>query len=689
MITALLLLLLLQDEIVSETIHTQAYGDQFERAMALFNSVDREQSRPLFLELIQSIEQKGTKNPEDREIYALCLQWLGVLGYPAETDPYFERLVRFDPDYSMVGQKISPKIINHFNALKSRLVGTVRFAISEADGTGLVDKAAVWVDGQSAGVILAGKTTLAMWAGSHRVEVTKPNFETFSTTIAVKAGEEIKVPGMLHRKSAELQFVTVPSDVAVYFQNELKGRSTGASPASYAERLVRLGISPAQASEVFSIDEIPPGEYVVRFEKPCYKPKSFKIQLTKVERKSFEPIVLDPAAAYLDVSTAQPSSGIVYLDQERIGSLPISAHQVCPGSKTLRVQFTDGVFQRDLLLEEGKTTQVVAEPLPSLVWFGIQEKEGEKPGEDVEFWLRSLRTWNFRRINPNDTRQVPHDPFDLFFSQGGFNSAAAEVLNRGVNADLYVAARVVRRKVVIRYLEVAFWSPLSPRTRLYAFDFRELDQLKALLQNLDGEMPLTRAWLGLQVVKVEGEEGCRVVAVDPAGPAAKLIQEGALLKSCNGVLLDSPTPLTRLVAGREAILETGGSYIKITPVSTMAELPYHPSSFCPPAMIARLEKTSRYSGNSLVRESARFNQARFQFFVGDFQQAFDTFSTFKLSHNSGIGQGTLHFYQALCFRKLNLQAEASASFKEAQRFPGATLFDADGPKVAFWAQIQE
>ncbi|MCB1049085.1 MAG: hypothetical protein H6510_08595 [Acidobacteria bacterium] len=689
MLTLFLFVFCWQDEIVSENLDATSLSSDFEQAMVLYNSAEREKAKPILEKLVQKLENRKNLDEEASIIYVQSLQWLGVIGYPAETDPYFEKIVRFDPNYEMGGQRISPKIVNHFTNIKARMVGSIRFLVSEADGGGMaIENATIWVDGQAFGLLKPDKTQFKILVGDHTVEVNKANYEPLSVSVKVQPGTEAQVRGTLIRKDAELQFVTVPNDVKIYFQDQLMGTTEGTAPPILAERLMRQGLTPSQASDLFNINNISTGEYIVRFEKPCYKSKTFKVEVNKIERRTFEPVIMEPAIAYLDVSTARPTSGIVYLDQERIGSLPISAHQVCPGAKTLRVQFTDGVFVRDLVLEEGQTTQVIAEPLPSLVWFGIEEKEGERPTEDVESWFRGLKSWNFRKVNPNDTRQVPHDPFDLFFNTDHFNLPAAEILNKSVGADLYVTARVVRKKVVIRYLEVAFWSPISPNVRTYAIDFRELDKLKKLLSNMDQPMPLTKAWLGVQSVRVRDAEGCQIVAVHEKGPLSGKVREGDIIKSCNGTLLENPAQLNRLTAGKEAILEVNGNYIKVSPVPTIAELPFDPAEYCPPGLIARLEKTSKYSPDPLIRESARFNQARFQFFSGDFQQAFDIFSTFKLDHPYGIGQGTLHFYQGLCFRKLNLLNESTASFREAAKYPHATLFDADGPSVAFWAETQ-
>ena len=74
--------------------------------------------------------------------------------------------------------------------------------------------------------------------------------------------------------------------------------------------------------------------------------------------------------------------------------------------------------------------------------------------------------------------------------------------------------------------------------------------------------------------------------------------------------------------------------------------------------------------------------------MGDIKDAYDLFSTMTLDYDYGISQGTLLFYQGLCFRKLQLTSEATESFRAVLQYPNATIFDAYGPKAAFWADSE-
>jgi hypothetical protein len=158
--------------------------------------------------------------------------------------------------------------------------------------------------------------------------------------------------------------------------------------------------------------------------------------------------------------------------------------------------------------------------------------------------------------------------------------------------------------------------------------------------------------------------------------------------SYNGQALRAPGELRHLPLGAPVTLDLDSGQIEVTPIPTIAEIPYDSENLVPQALLAKLEKQAKYDPDPLIRNSARFNQARFQFFLGDNQKAFDIFSTLVLDTQYGINQGTLFYYQALCFRRLKLAGEATDALRRVLDYPNATLFDAYGPKAAEWAEAE-
>lgn len=686
-----------QDEIITETLDTRDVVADFEYALSEFNSVRRPQSKDLFEELVAYLEAKPGRTPEQERILRESLELLGWIVYPTGTEDYYERLIRLDPGYRIL-RNMPPKIAAIFDDLRKQLVGTLRMRLVEDtdSNAAFLVGGQIFVDDELRGM-LAGDTRTDVLAGEHVVRVEKINFDMFQQEVLVPAGDEVLLDGVLYRNASEINLVTVPTGVKVFLDNVEVGVTQGAfsehqdSAPQLLQSLLKQGVSPSEASGIFSIDRVPLGVHRIRVEKPCYQTKVFgPPELTTHKRLFLEPVMMTHSKAGLEVTSVQKVSGIVYLDDERVGQLPLRADHLCPGIYTLSVQFSDGQFIKEIELQEDAILSVVAEPLPSLVWFGISEEGSVTPEkEGIENWIKGLSAWNVRFVDPNNTRMVGvDDPVKTLFSPTGSVGESGRVLNRNLKADLYVAAQVVRKKRIVRFLEIAFWTPLSDKVRVYSIDLREVNRLRAILDGIDEPLPLTRSWVGIQCAKVAGEQGLKVISVHPAGPAAGKIQPGQRLTSLGGKLAQHPSQILKLPAGEAVDLEVDGNPITLVPLETISELPFRPEAYCPQAIVAKLEKLAKYSREVLVRESALFNQARYQFFLGDFQQAFDTFSTAKLDYEFGINQGTLHFYQGLCFKRLNLIQDAVASFRQVMGFPHATLFDAYGPLAAFWAETQ-
>lgn len=680
-----------QEEIVSEDLDITNLRTEFDTGVSLFNSIDQEQSTAYFEKVVSELAPQPERTDEETFMLKESLRYLGVITYPDRTEEYFERLIEIDPGYDMSLHKLSPKIVGIFDEIRQKRVGRIRLQISEPmrEGGLLLDHAAIFVDDRLVGM-LSGNTVVNVLAGNHEVRVEKPDYETLTASVSVPPAGEVPVTGVMARNAAELVFLTVPNGVKIFFDNVAQGETEGSAPVEYSENLLSLNISPEEASDTFSINGVQPGEYTIRFQKPCYRTQIKNVKVENFDRIAFRPVVMEPVYSFLEVTAPGEASGIVYLNQERRGALPLLASQECPGTYTLMVQFTDGQYIKEVTLEEGKTTKILAQPLPSIVWFGIDRSSDDMAADvaQVDQWLKSLKSWNVQFVDPNNTRLVPHDPFDLLFSEKQIVGEAWHAFHRSLNADLYMAARVVRKKVVMRFLEIALWTPLSQRISVYAIDFRELEKLSALLGAIDGPLALTQPWIGVQVAKIWGQQGCKVMDVNEDGPLSARAREGSIIAKIGGKLFNQPAQLYDLRAGQEVELEIGNEVVPVVPVNTIAALPYEPERVCPQAIIARLEKLSKYATATIEKQSAQFNLARYQFFLGDYQQAFDIFSTFRMDQPYGISQGTLFFYQGLCFRRLNLNEEAVGSFNSAMSYPQATLFDAYGPKVAFWAETQ-
>ena len=681
-----LLILIAPQEITSEELSTSTYQDRFAEALNKFNSVDRIDSRDLFENLVAELEGEAELSMDDRLILTESLKHLGILTFPRQTETYFGKIIEADPSYRMNSRDVPPKIVDLFDDLRAKRVGTLLVKIYDGDDGELLDGGSLLVDGQVAGVI-QGQTSFGLLAGTHELEIRRENFLTVRESVTVNPGEEISFSRTLRRDKAEMIVVTVPAGVEVKVNGQVRGVTDQRVPPYYRTRLAEQGATMEQAGALV-IDGLAMGRYDLTFSKSCFQDITKFVDVDKITRFPVLPLRMEAAGAALTVTSPGEATGIAFLDSERLGFLPITNRNICPGDYLLRVQFSDGEYVKRLVVKENETVTLSAEPLPTIAWFGILSGDEDRPSEDIDQWLSQLKSWNVLGVDPNNTRQVPVDPFAVLFDETEMSSNGELGLTRELKADLFVAARVVRRKVVIRYLEVAFWSPMSRKIHLAAFDFRELDQFQELLAKLDTFPPVVHGWLGIQVAKLAGKDGCQIMEISPEGPLAGKVQVGQNITLINGKPFENPRELRNLAIDQPATMTVDGGEVTITPVAAIAEVPFDEASMVPQAFLAKFDKLAKYHSQELIRESAQFNTGRFQMFLGDYKSAFDIFSTLQLKAAYGINQGTLYYYQGLCFRRLNLSDDAASAFRSVLNYPTATLFDAYGPSAAFWAECE-
>ncbi len=684
-----------QDEILSENLNISTVQDRFTEALNKYNSVQRNESGAIFEEIVAQLEEKQAQNEipldnghalsdDERFIMTESLKFLAALTFPDGAEAQFTKLINFNPAYEIDPKDFPPKIVGIFDGLKSQMVGQIRVIAIDDKTNDALAAAKLFLDGKYVGPI-DGETEFEALAGVRALEIRKTNYAPYFAELEIAASAMAETRAALTRTAAELVLVTAPAGATVFMNGVEVGVTDGEAPRDYRARLDRLGVAMDEVGAL-SIDNLQPGEYDIALRKLCFKEMRITAKIPEPTLIYGEPKQLETAGAQLTVKAAGEATGIVFLDQARVGFLPVEDYMVCPGEYVLRVRFTDSEYIKKVRFEDGDIREIIAEPLPSIAWFGMRGLEEGPPPEDVERWLFELKTWNVQRLNPDDAGQIPVDPFPLLFSGAEMTGENREILTRNVRADLYMAARIVRKKEIIRYLEVAFWSPLSKRIQIMLFDFRELAKFKRALDDFDRFPTLTKPWLGLTTAKLRDLKGCRILEVHPNGPLADKASEGEFLLSLNGNVFRNPGELLGIASGQEAALEIGDRQIRATPVETIAETPFDDRATAPQAMLAKFEKLAKYHPDKQTRDSALFNQARYQFFLGDFKQAFDIFSTMTIDAKYGINQGTLFYYQGLCFLRLRLNAEAVASFQQSLNYPNATLFDAYGPKTTFWAE---
>jgi len=113
------------------------------------------------------------------------------------------------------------------------------------------------------------------------------------------------------------------------------------------------------------------------------------------------------------------------------------------------------------------------------------------------------------------------------------------------------------------------------------------------------------------------------------------------------------------------------------------EIPLGASNFCYPALLAHLRL--QYAGTKGDEANLiKLNMALVLMQFRKYDKAIELLRDMRLSTNRGISQGTIDFHTGLCFLHLGTtyQSEAVQAFRQALKYPQATLLGPNGPLVA-------
>ena len=164
-----------------------------------------------------------------------------------------------------------------------------------------------------------------------------------------------------------------------------------------------------------------------------------------------------------------------------------------------------------------------------------------------------------------------------------------------------------------------------------------------------------------------------------------MVQAGRALTQANGRPLPSVQALRRELEGAKGTvaLSQGGAPVALPVRRDALEIPLGASSLCYPSVLAQLRL--QYAGArgdeaNLIRMNLGLGLMHFRRYDKAIEQLRDA----RLSTVDGVSQGTLDYRTGLCFLRLGsaYQAEAAQAFRQALKYPQATLLGPEGPLVA-------
>lgn len=643
-----------------------ALKDAFVQAKALWATQgDREGATARFESLAETLApQAGALGPSWTQMLCEVYNWLAVLDdRSAQTKPRvqarLEALLALNPDFELDRAFTSQRLATLFDRLRSEAYAPVAFTFEPGDGQ-------LSVDGRP-GAPLPRKF---LPFGTRNLTYRRPGFAPADLTLELAPRDAKTAAFKLVRVSSTVTLHTQPAGVEVLVDGRSLGHTQGQAGSEAMAIAVPFGLRPEDLSAGFVIPELAPGKHQLELRAPCFRTRILELGpdlATPFADHTLEPLRLEPSKGTLSVTSAW-SGGELLLDGQSQGPLPIQQLPVCSGAYDIWIRFPGGGYSRRLTVGDGQAVAFEARPKPRLAFLGLEG--GEFTGRAR---LLSLLEGFGGRLEA--LAYLPARP-------GEAPQAALARLQSSREAELILLATPVPDKVVHR-VELRLATLEGEEERLLIKPL-EQDPLGPLAARLNAVPPIQEPGLGLSLLDVPGEPGPFVLAASETAAKAGILPGKPILQA-GGRSVDGTSALRTLLREGKGtlVLDQGGGPIALPVTKEALEIPLGSSGISYPALLSQLRL--QYSGAkgdeaNLVRLNLALGLMHFR----KFDKAIELLRDTRLSTVCGVSQGTVDYHTGNCFLRLGpaYRTEAAQAFRQAMKYPQATLLGPDGPLVA-------
>lgn len=643
-----------------------ALKDTFLQAKALWATQgDRDGATARFESVVAALAPRApTLDAAGTQMLCESYNWLAVLddrnpATKARALTRLQALLDLDPDFEVDRTLTSQRLVGLFDRLRSEKLAQVKLSYDPPGGT-------LTVDGRSTPAL----PRKFLPFGTHRLVYARPGHTPAEAAVELAPRDVKAVDFKLTRVSSTITFYVQPSGAEVILDGRSLGRTQGVAGAEALDVAIPAGLRPEDLSAGFVLGDLKPGRHELELRAPCFRPKRLEIAAsfaTPMADHVLQAIRMQPSKGTLTVTSAWPG-GELFLDGQDRGPLPIQKLPVCSGTYDLLVRFPSGGYTQRLTLAEGAAVALEARPKPRLAFLGLEGGEAFTGRDRLLDLLQKLG---------DRLQQVAF----LAPRPGESPRAALDRLRAAHEAELFLTAVPVPGKV-IHQVDLVL-STADGETERTTVQPLEDDPLGSLLARLNAPLPLHERGLDATLLDLPGEPGPWVLAASEAAQKAGLQLHKPILQ-VEGKAVADVAALRRALAGRDRVtLLQGTAPITLPVQQEPLELPLASAAFAYPAVLAELRL--RYLGAKgdeagLLKLDIGLALMHFQ----KFDKAIETLRDARVGATAGVGQGTLDYETGLCFLRLGsaYHAEAAQAFRQALKYPQATLFGPDGPLVA-------
>ncbi len=643
-----------------------ALKDAFVQAKALWATQgDRENATARFDSVVAALASKAAGlEPEWVQVLCESYNWLAILDdrsaqNKARTQVRLQALIDLNPDFELDRAVTSQRLLALYDRLKGEKYALVKLSYTPEGGRLLVD-------GKSSALLARQYLPF----GTHKLTYSRAGHTSSEIVLDLGLHDVKSADLKLTRTASTVTLYTQPSDVEVLLDGQSMGFATGRAGPEAAFLAIKLGLRPEDLSAPFVIPQLAPGKHRLELRAPCLRTKALELGpewATPLADRTIEPIRMDPSRGTLSVSSAWPG-GEAFLSGQSRGTLPLASVPVCSGSYDLLVRFPLGAFFRRITVEEGKTLNLEVRPKPRIAFLGL---------EGGDFTGRARFVSHLESLG--DRLQ------QLAFLPARAGESAANALARlktSREAELVLIARPVPDKV-IHQVELTLATLDGEEERLVVKPLEE-DPLGSLAARLNAVPLVQRPGLGFSVLDLAGEPGPWVLAASETALKAGLQVGRPILKVQGKTLATAQELQEALESVKEpvSILQEGGT--TALPLQWEAlEIPLGSKDLCYPALLAQLRL--QYAGAKGDQANLiKLNMALILMQFRKFDKAIELLRDARLTAVQGVSQGTIDYQTGMCFLQLGstYQSEAMQAFRQALKYPQATLLGPDGPQVA-------
>lgn len=643
-----------------------ALKDAFLQGKALWATQgDRDGATARFESVVAALAPRAsTLDAAGIQMLSETYNWLAVLddrnaATKARALTRLQALLDLNPDFEVDRTLTSQRLAGQFDRLRSEKLAQVKLTYDPPGGILAVD----------------GKATPALARkflpfGSHKLSYTRPGHTPAETVVDLGPRDVKPVDFKLIRVSSTITCYVQPSGAELFLDGRSLGRAEGVAGPEALDVAIPAGLRPEDLSAAFVLDGLRPGKHELELRAPCFRPKRLEIAAsfsTPMADHVLQVIRLEPSKGLLSVTSAWPG-GELFLDGQSRGPLPIQKLPVCTGTYDLLVRFPSGGYTQRLSVAEGGAVTLEARPKPRLAFLGLEGAETFTGRDRLLGLLQKLgeRLQQVAFLAPRPG-EPPRD--------------AMARLRAAHEAELFLVAIPVPDKV-IHQVELVLSTPDGESERTVVQPLEE-DPLGPLATRLNAPLPLQERGIEATLLDLPGQPGPWVLAASEAAQKAGLQLQKPILQVEGQAVADVAAFRRALGTKDHVTLNQGASPISLPVQATPLELPLASAAFAYPAVLAQLRL--RYLGAKgdeagLLKLDIGLALMHFH----RYDKAIEVLRDAHMGATEGVGQGTLDYETGLCFLRLGsaYHSEAAQAFRQALKYPQATLFGSDGPLVA-------